>query len=793
MKSVVFHSVFTFLLTVVFMLTGCGTTPPSTGAAESPADASAAGENVYEAEEAGGEIDKKDTYTGDGGKGTSITILAPEAKGLAEDQNYLPEVVQGEFMSNFSGYSGISVFDRMNLDKIYEEQLGSGYYDENDRAGLDLGHLTSTDYIMNGSITKTATGYALQIQVTKSEDKMTAASYSGTCSFAELDNLTGIRRASRDLLEKLGVSLTEKGKTELDGAAAEQAVNAQIALSKGIEAMKKGTVVEALSYFVQSQSYDPQLAEAASRVNIVSANISSGNIGADARNDIAWRKAWLERLTECEQWVTNYVQQTPVPTYLYYSTDLKQEDINYSKETLSISIEEITLRVDDQYDWVAPIIGVVNPVYAGLKATGRASAWEVGNWPNSNVARGFSALGNKTPMYETVIELVNDVGEVIGRRSVRLSAGWRTGFSNGAATASRSATSTGVRFTGVDANKITDRLSIRIASLNGTSAEDAAKANSVSIVTRDDYWRMAAQRDLAFYKGDNDRAFADYSEAIRLNLRIANAYYNRGLIYYNKNDFPRAEADFTQAVSLDRNNVNARELLAKSRFIQNCDFKNGVIIKYRGTDKDVVIPEKINGEPVTRIGVRAFTKKTNAQDIGKLHQEGEPEPEELGLGLTSIIIPSSVTSIGQEAFFGNRLTGVVIPGSVTSIGPRAFSENPLASVVIPNRVREIGDEAFYGNQFTSVVIPDNVTSIGTNAFTNDFNPSLIWVGKYKNSVSISLPANIDFSGLWHLWGRNDSPSWQLSKDPLADFYNRNRKKAGTYTWDGKKWQYEAKR
>ncbi|MDR2053786.1 MAG: hypothetical protein LBP80_10260, partial [Treponema sp.] len=38
-------------------------------------------------------------YTGDGGKGTSITITAPEARGLAADQNYLPQLVQAEFMS----------------------------------------------------------------------------------------------------------------------------------------------------------------------------------------------------------------------------------------------------------------------------------------------------------------------------------------------------------------------------------------------------------------------------------------------------------------------------------------------------------------------------------------------------------------------------------------------------------------------------------------------------------------------------------------------------------------------
>jgi tetratricopeptide (TPR) repeat protein len=732
MESFTMKNIFILLsIAGVLISAGCGTTSYSTDATELPADVPAAGESGYAAE---GGIDGNDTYTGDGGKGTSITIFAPEARGLAEDQNYLPELVQGEFMSNFSGYSGISVFDRMNLDKIYEEQVGTGYYDDNDRARLDLGRLTSTDYIMNGSITKTATGYALQVQVTKSEGKMAAASYSGTCSFAELDNLTGIRRASRDLLEKLGVSLTEKAKTELGGAAAEQAVNAQIALSKGIDAMKKGTVVEALSYFVQSRSYDPQLAEAASRANIVSANISSGNIGEDARNDIVWRKAWLERLTECEQWVTNYVRNTPVPTYLYYTTDLTREDINYSRETLSISIAEVALRVDDRYDWPAPIIGVVNPVYAGLKATGRASAWEIGRWPNSSVARGLSALWNKIPEYETVIELVNDAGEVIGRRSVRLGAGWRTGFSNGEAEASRSAAATGVRFTGVDANKITDRLSIRIASLNGKGAEEAAKANNVSIVTRDEYWRTVAQRDLAFYKGDNDRAIEEYSEAIRLGPPVANAYYNRGLAHYNKYDYGHAEEDFAQAIRMGLNNADAKELRANAHLIHNCEFKDGVINKYTGTDKDIVIPEQINGEPVTGIGGYVFSN----------------------LGLTSVVIPNSVSAIGSEAFIRNQLTYVYVPDSLTShfLGQGAFaSDRKLLFVPMP--------------------------LVG-------------WIEpcKYKKGFSVSLPAKVDYQ-------RNHFATaliiTVITTDSLSSFYHKNGQKAGTYTYNGKKWRYEAKR
>ena len=37
-------------------------------------------------------------WTGDGGRGSSITILAPRAFDLAENQGYLPAFVQGEFV-----------------------------------------------------------------------------------------------------------------------------------------------------------------------------------------------------------------------------------------------------------------------------------------------------------------------------------------------------------------------------------------------------------------------------------------------------------------------------------------------------------------------------------------------------------------------------------------------------------------------------------------------------------------------------------------------------------------------
>ena len=112
--------------------------------------------------------------------------------------------------------------------------------------------------------------------------------------------------------------------------------------------------------------------------------------------------------------------------------------------------------------------------------------------------------------------------------------------------------------------------------------------------------------------------------------------------------------------------------------------------------------------------------------------------------LTSVTIPNSVTSIGDNAFGGccnltyvilednsnltsigdyafgdcHNLTSITIPNSVTSIGIRAFSNcRSLTSVNIPNSVTSIEQGAFGGcHNLTSITIPNSVTSIEQGAF-----------------------------------------------------------------------------
>ena len=88
--------------------------------------------------------------------------------------------------------------------------------------------------------------------------------------------------------------------------------------------------------------------------------------------------------------------------------------------------------------------------------------------------------------------------------------------------------------------------------------------------------------------------------------------------------------------------------------------------------------------------------------------------------LSEIVIHSCVNSIGNSAFHGcNSLSGIVIPPSVTSIGDWAFSGcDSLSKIVIPSSVTSIGDFAFYGcGSLSEIVIPSSVTSIGHSTFS----------------------------------------------------------------------------
>ncbi|MCL2609549.1 MAG: leucine-rich repeat domain-containing protein, partial [Treponema sp.] len=178
------------------------------------------------------------------------------------------------------------------------------------------------------------------------------------------------------------------------------------------------------------------------------------------------------------------------------------------------------------------------------------------------------------------------------------------------------------------------------------------------------------------------------------------------------------------------------------------------IIGYNGEGSEITIPSLIQGKPVTYIEHLYALERSyegpyslyfGRWGFGRRGGRGHPL-------LTGVIIPDSVTRIGNGAFADNQLSSVVIGNSVTSIEAEAFRGNQLASVTIPASVTSIEASAFADNRLSSVVIGNGVTSIGNYAFANNSLVS-VSIGNgvtsigdrafEKNSlVSITIPGNV---------------------------------------------------
>ena len=160
---------------------------------------------------------------------------------------------------------------------------------------------------------------------------------------------------------------------------------------------------------------------------------------------------------------------------------------------------------------------------------------------------------------------------------------------------------------------------------------------------------------------------------------------------------------------------NADGELIYYRYINNGLELEVTSLSYSG---NIVIPEEVTymnrTRKVTSIGEKAFYYCSS---------------------LTSVSIPNSVTTIGKDAFMScDGLKKVIVKDIAAwcSIKFGNFESNPLyyarhiysdenteiTDLIIPNSVTTIGEKAFYNcSSLTSVTIPNSVTAIGDGAFS----------------------------------------------------------------------------
>jgi len=116
--------------------------------------------------------------------------------------------------------------------------------------------------------------------------------------------------------------------------------------------------------------------------------------------------------------------------------------------------------------------------------------------------------------------------------------------------------------------------------------------------------------------------------------------------------------------------------------------------------------------------------------------------------LTSIIFPSSLVSIGDDAFYWSGLINVTIPNSVTSIGGMAFNAcSDLSTLTIGSSVTSMGGGAFHAcSNLTTIKSLNPIPPVlGNDCFADD-SPTMIYVpigtiGAYKAAPGWSAFTN----------------------------------------------------
>ena len=119
----------------------------------------------------------------------------------------------------------------------------------------------------------------------------------------------------------------------------------------------------------------------------------------------------------------------------------------------------------------------------------------------------------------------------------------------------------------------------------------------------------------------------------------------------------------------------------------------------------------------------------------------ERETKTLIRGCKNSIIPnnSGVNIIGDYAFsFCSGLTNIIIPNTITKIGDSSFRDTGLTNITIPEGVQYVGDSAFFRcSQLMNVVIANSVTSnlFGTFMYCKSLKSIIVNEGpnqKYKS-------------------------------------------------------------
>ena len=150
-------------------------------------------------------------------------------------------------------------------------------------------------------------------------------------------------------------------------------------------------------------------------------------------------------------------------------------------------------------------------------------------------------------------------------------------------------------------------------------------------------------------------------------------------------------------------------------------------------DTDIVIPQMIDGFTMTEIGSLAFSQ--GDMDYERIELPYAQKDAENA----TLIIPNTVTSVGDKAFFNSSIGIVNIPASVESIGVAAFCTMKLKRVTVDSANKNYAsiDGSLYCKKDRELLalgketskVPDGIICLGEFSCTTRNAYASIWIEK----------------------------------------------------------------
>ena len=166
------------------------------------------------------------------------------------------------------------------------------------------------------------------------------------------------------------------------------------------------------------------------------------------------------------------------------------------------------------------------------------------------------------------------------------------------------------------------------------------------------------------------------------------------------------------------------------------------ITKYIGEDIEVMIPGKIEGKDVTKIGKGAFEYQRNIVSI-KLPDTVtviEDDAFRSCIDLTAINFPQAMQVIGPRAFYECvQLAEVSLPNALTKIGSSSFQEcKSIKEIRIPNSITEWGGGAFSNSGIEKIIFDEGIESIGESTFAATNIREVVLPGSIKTIPALAF-------------------------------------------------------